>query len=79
MENQIIRRFTDDKRIAQKIALELAGKRFLVIDSYLDDNVEGYIHSLGGKLDTYQKYIGETKNIFHYIKMQKYKNIKIVT
>lgn len=54
--------FMVDEVSAKKIALDLIGMRVLVAGDYLkDQNIEGFVKSLGGDINEYKKYIEETK------------------
>lgn len=49
--------FDDDR--AKKMALDIAGRRLLAVDSWLGGKVSGYIADLGGRPDDYKKMVEE--------------------
>lgn len=51
--------FKIDDRQAKKLAIDIAGIRLLIIKDWLKEDVAGYIKSLGGNVQEYEKYIAE--------------------
>lgn len=59
--NVLQKEFSFSTSDARSLALDIAGKRLLVVKDWFDDDVTAFIKTLGGKVEDYIKYVEENK------------------